>query len=95
MAVDGAGRLVVLDGEGWTHITREHPEITDHLAAIMRTVERPDHRGPDPIRGRERYWSRDTEISRWLMVVVDCEQVPARVVTAFAKRKGPPGWSKA
>jgi hypothetical protein len=91
--VDPDGRRVVLDVAGWRHIIEEHGEMAPHRGAILATVAEPDHRGPDPRPGRERYWRRELGPSRWLMVVVDCGSVAARVVTAYGNRKDPPGWT--
>jgi hypothetical protein len=86
-------RHVVLDEPGWQHVLDEHAEMEVHLEAIAMTVREPDHSGPDPRPGRMRYWRRDLGPSRWLMVVVDFSEEPARVVTAYGNRKDPPGWT--
>ena len=90
-AVDPDGRRVALDVAGWRHIVEEHPELARHRDAVLATVAAPDHRGPDPRQGRERYWRRGMGPTRWLMVVVDFTSVPPRVVTAYGNRKDPPG----
>jgi hypothetical protein len=55
---------------------------------------RPDHVAPDPIfQQRKRYYARSVGPSRWLLVVVSYEQMPARIVSAFANRKDPKSWS--
>jgi hypothetical protein len=64
-----------------------------HCEAVLATVTRPHHRGPDPRPLRERSWRRGLGPSRWLLVVVDFGGQPARVVTAFGNRKDPPGWT--
>lgn len=92
-AVDPDGRRVVLDVAAWRHIMDEHAELEPHREAVLATVAAPDHRGSDPRPGRARYWRRGLGPSRWLMVVVDFESVPARVVTAYANRRDPPGWT--
>jgi integrase len=91
--VDPDGRRVVLDAAGWQHIVDEHGELAASRGALLAAVARPDHRGPDPRPGRERYWRRGFGPSRWLMVVVDFNAAPARVVTAFGNRRDPPGWT--
>jgi hypothetical protein len=88
---DPDGRTVVLDDDGWDHILREHPELAPYRKEIMAAVNLPDHRRPDPRPGRERYYSRDVGPSRWLFVVVHFNEEPARIVTAYANRKDPPG----
>ncbi|MGH2902003.1 MAG: hypothetical protein ACRDK7_00180 [Solirubrobacteraceae bacterium] len=90
-AIDPDGRLVVLDEEGWEHILHEHVEMAPYREAIMATVSSPDYRRPDPRRGRERYYCQDVGPSCWLFVVVHFNEAPARIVTAYANRKDPPG----
>jgi hypothetical protein len=89
---DPDGRRVVLDVEGWRHIVGEHIEMARHQAAVMSAVARPDHRDEDRRPLRERFWRRGLGPSRWLFVVVDFGESPARVVTAFGRRDDPPGW---
>lgn len=91
--IDPAGDRVVLEVAGWQQIIDEHPELEPHRDALLAIVAKPDHRGSDPRPGRKRYWRRGLGPSRWLMVVVDYESVPARVVTAYGNRKDPPGWT--
>jgi len=91
-ADDPDGRPVVLDEVGWSHITIEHPELAAHQAAILRAVADPDHREDDLRPGRERFWRERIGPSRWLFVVVDFNEIPARGVTAFGRRDDPPGW---
>jgi hypothetical protein len=89
---DRDGRRVVLDEEGWRHIVREHVEMGSHQAAVMSAIARPDHRENDWRPARERFWRQGLGPSRWLFVVVDFAESPARVVTAFGRRDDPPGW---
>jgi hypothetical protein len=91
--VDPDGRSVVLDEDGWEHILHEHPELAPFGEEIMATVSSPAHRRLDPRPGRERYYSRNLGPSRWLFVVVHFNETPARIVTAYANRKDPPGWT--
>jgi hypothetical protein len=88
---DPDGRLVVLDEECWEHILHEHAEMVSYREEIMATVRSPDHRRRDPRPGRERYYSRGAGPSLWLFVVVHFSETPARIVTAYANRKDPPG----
>jgi hypothetical protein len=60
-----------------------------YLAAILGAVERPDHRDEDPVPGRERFYRRDLDPRRWLRVVVDFNDTPAFVVTAFVQDQEP------
>ncbi len=92
-ATDPDGRRVILDQHGWDHVVTEHDEMTPHRTAVMATITSPEHRQPDPRAGRERYWRRGLGPSRWLLVVVDFDVDPARVVTAYGNRKDPPGWT--
>jgi len=66
------------------------PELLDELDAILVAIERPDLHEPDPRAGRERFYRRHvSDRVRWLRVVVDFNQDPAVVVTAFIQRKDP------
>jgi hypothetical protein len=73
-------------------ITRDHPELVDHLDAVMETVAKPDHAGPDALPARMRFYRRALGPSRWLMAVVSYEQEPGRIITALANRKDPKRW---
>ena len=66
--------------------------MAPHQAALMATIAHPDHLEDDPRPGRERFWRELLGPSRWLFVVVDFDESPARVVTAFGRRDDPPGW---
>lgn len=87
------GREVVLLARIWTEkITRDHPELLDHLEAVMETVAEPDHVEPDALADRTRFYRCGFGPSRWLMAVVSYEQQPARIITALANRKDPKRW---
>ncbi len=73
-------------------IMLDHPEIADHLDAVLETVRRPDHVEPDVLPGRTRFCRHSVGPSRWLVAVVSYEQEPARVITALANRKDPKQW---
>lgn len=75
-------------------IARDHPELRNHLADVLRTVEAPDHVEPDARTDRLRYYRRRVGPSRWLLVVVSFEQQPGRIITALAIRKDPTGWKQ-
>jgi hypothetical protein len=82
-------RLHILDpGDG-------HSELEPHLDVVMTAASAPDHREPDGWPYRERFFKIDAGPSRWLMVVVDFENEPARIVTALGYRHGrsPDGWT--
>ena len=90
---DPEGTTVVLDTDGWTHILAEHGEMSSYRAEIMTTAADPHHREPDWRAGRMRYYRRGIGPTTWLLVVIDFDEVPARVVTAFGKRRDPAGWT--
>jgi hypothetical protein len=90
---DPDGRSVVLLERIWeSKITRDHPELRDHLQEVLTTVEDPDHAEPDPRAERRRYYRRRLGPSRWLLAVVSYEQQPGRIITAVATRKDPKRW---
>jgi hypothetical protein len=59
------------------------------LAVLVNAVERPDIRESDPAPGRERFYRRDLDPRRWLRVVVDFNESPGFVVTAFVQDQEP------
>ena len=90
---DPDGREVVLLTRIWEDkISRDHPELVDHLEAVMETVAGPDHVEPDALSHRTRFYRRGAGPSRWLMAVVSYEQQPGRIITALANRKDPKRW---
>ncbi len=80
---DPDGRRVVLDERAEGHLARRRPQMLRHVAAILDAVSRPNLREDDPAPGRERFNRRDLDPRRLLRVVVDFNQSPAFVVTAF------------
>jgi hypothetical protein len=92
---DPDGHEVMLLVRIWEEkIARDHPELVDHLEAVMETVAKPDHVEPDALPARTRFYRRNSGPSRWLMVVVSYEQAPARIITALANRKDPKQWKR-
>lgn len=93
---DPNGKRVVLPAPVWQgKVLRDHVEMREHRADVMRTVAAPDHVEPDPLyEARTRYYRRGAGPSAWLMVVVSYEQEPARIITAFGNRKDPRTWSE-
>ena len=90
---DPDGHEIVLLVRIWEEkIARDHPELVDHLDAVMETVSKPDHVEPDALPARSRFYRRSAGPSRWLMAVVSYEQEPARIITALANRKDPKRW---
>ena len=88
-ATDPDGRLVVFDERTEGHLARRRPQMLVHAGAILDAVSRPDAREEDPGPGRERFYRRDLDPRRWLRVVVDFNEVPAFVVTAFVQDHEP------
>jgi hypothetical protein len=88
---DPDGRLVVFDAGAHLHLARRRPWLLDHVDVIMGAVARPDHRTPDPIAGRERFYRQHIEPGRWLRIVVDFNEEPAWIVTAVVQDNGPRG----
>ena len=89
------GVRVVLFADTWRdHIVAGHAELAPHLDAALSTVASPDHREPDDRPPRERFFKRDAGPSRWLMVVIDFSDTPARIVTAlgYGHGRSPEGW---
>ncbi|MGH2591612.1 MAG: hypothetical protein ACRDGW_12550 [Actinomycetota bacterium] len=86
---DPDGRTVVFDAVSHLHLARRRPWLLDHVAVILATVSRPDHREEDPRPGRERFYRRHIDLRRWLRVVVDFNQIPAWVVTAAVQDNDP------
>jgi|SRR5579875_79619 len=91
--IDPDGREVVLLARIWEEkVARAHPELADHLEAVIETVAEPDHIEADALPDRTRFYRRGVGPSRWLMAVVSYEQQPARIITALATRKDPKQW---
>jgi hypothetical protein len=87
--VDPDGRIIVLDERTIGHLSRRRPQMVPLVGAILDAVERPDLREDDPVPGRERFYRRDLDPRRWLRVVVDFNDTPPFVVTAFVQDQEP------
>jgi hypothetical protein len=91
------GMRVVLFEDTWLlHILTPqngHPELAPHLPVVLATVTQPDHREPDLRLSRERFFKQHVGPSQWLMVVVDFEGEPPRIVTALGYRQSPSEWT--
>jgi len=85
--IDSWGREVAFDYESWLHLALgERPELLDQLEAILAAVAFPIHHTTDPLAGRERFYARHPLLpARWLRVIVDFSEDPARVVTALVQ----------
>jgi hypothetical protein len=86
---DPDGRLVRFDERTEAHLARRRPQMVRHVPAILDAIRRPDVREEDPAPGRERFYRRDLDPRRWLRVVVDFNETPAFVVTAFVQDHPP------
>jgi hypothetical protein len=91
---DPEGRRVVLLARVWhDKVLPEHPEMMPFVAKVLQAVIVPEHVEADrEYAERVHYCVRGIGPSKWLLVVVSYEQVPARIVTAFARRKDPSQW---
>jgi hypothetical protein len=65
--------------------------MAGHRQAILNAIARPDVHEEDPAPGRERFFRRDLDPSRWLRVIVDFNGFPGFVVTAFVQDQEPKG----
>lgn len=83
------GRRVVFDRASRLHLAVRRPWLLEHLDAILAAVAIPDLHVADPIPGRERFYRRHLDGKRWLRVVVDFDQEPARIVTAVIQDNSP------
>ena len=87
---DPDGREVVFDEGSYRHLEERRPVFLGYIDVILETVARPDHREPDPEPDRERFYRENVlDPGRWLRVVVDFEETPARVVTALVQISDP------
>jgi hypothetical protein len=87
------GRLVLLLKQSWAHVLAGHPEMEEHVEAVIETIGQPEHREPDPRVGRERYFRRGGP-ERWIRVVVELDGPIDRVVTAFPQTNPPEHWRR-
>jgi hypothetical protein len=88
---DPDGRRAVFDDRTEAHLARRRPQLLRHASAILAAISRTDVREEDPAPGRERFYRRDLDPRRWLRVIVDFNQSPAFVVTAFVQDHPPEG----
>jgi hypothetical protein len=95
-AMDPGGKRVVVSVGLWRgKVLRDHPELGTHLTEVLRTINKPDLVVPDPdYSDRRRHYLHGVGPSRWLLVVLSYEQMPARLISAFPNRKDPPTWSE-
>jgi hypothetical protein len=93
---DPDGNRVVISSAIWNRkVLDDHPELVLHFVEVLRAIAEPDHVAPDSKHARRRrHYVRDVGPSRWLLVVLSYEQVPARLISAFPNRKDPPSWSE-
>jgi hypothetical protein len=87
---DPDGRTVVSDFATREHLMTRRLELLDHIGAILDVVNLPHYREEDAKEpGRERFYRQDLDPRRWLRVVVDFNEEPAYVVTAFIQWTDP------
>jgi hypothetical protein len=87
---DPDGREVVYDERTREHLERRRPDLIDQVDAMIGAVSLPDHREDDPEPGRERFYRQNVvDPRRWLRVVVDYDESPARIVTALIQQHDP------
>lgn len=88
---DPDGRTAVFDAGSHLHLVgRLRGALLDRVDEILGTIRSPDHREQDPFPGRERFCRQDFIVTgRWLRVVVDFNEDPAWVVTAFVEDQDP------
>lgn len=87
---DPDGREVVFDDASYRHLEERRAALLEHVDLILATVALPDYRAPDREPGRERFFRRNiVDPGRWLRVVVDFSDVPARIVTALVQYNDP------
>jgi hypothetical protein len=85
------GRAVLLFSKTWSHILEGHPQMEEHLEAVMEAVEDPEHREPDHRIGRERFF-RQVGPESWMRVVIEIAGPIDRIVTAFPQANPPERW---
>jgi hypothetical protein len=88
-AIDPDGRHVLLREDAIEHLRSRRPQMLDHIDAILQAISRPDRREADPLPGRERFYLQHIFTSRWLRIVVDFNESPAFIVTAFIQDNAP------
>ncbi|MGH2910894.1 MAG: hypothetical protein ACRDJ3_00290 [Solirubrobacteraceae bacterium] len=89
---DPDGRVVMFDSGTRLHLALGRPDLKDEADLILGTIAHPDWRASDAIAGREHFYRRDLDPRRWLRVVVDFNDTPAWVVTAFVQSNPPRKW---
>jgi hypothetical protein len=88
---DPDGRTVIFDAGSHLHLVRRmRGALLDHIHDILGAIGSPEFREDDPVPGRERFYRQDfLEPGRWLRVVVDFNEEPAWIVTAFVEDQDP------
>jgi hypothetical protein len=88
-------RPLELTAERWAHIVGAepdragHPELVEHLDAVLRAVQAPDHRFGGRRDGEEWFYLQGAGPSRFLKVVVAYDGQEGRIITAFGRRSMP------
>jgi hypothetical protein len=84
-------RAIRLTPTVWAHICRRHPELVEYRDDILLVVKAPEVTKRDRrFQHRWRFYRSRVGPSRWLAVVVDFTEDPARIVTAHGFRKERP-----
>jgi len=84
-------REIALTPEAWAHICDRHPEVARFREDVLLTVSAPEATTRDRrYLARWRFYRSGVGPSRWLAVVVDFTEDPARIVTAHGFRKEHP-----
>ena len=89
---DPDGRRFLFDAGTAHHLALSRPEMANRVALLVGVVSNPDHRTLDRIGGREHFYRRDLDGRRWLRVVVDFNDRPGWIVTAFVQDHPPRGY---
>jgi hypothetical protein len=95
-AWDPEGNHVIITTAVWRYkVLKDHPEVSAYLKEVLRAIYSPDHMTPDlDFRDRRLHFLRGAGPSRWLFVVLSYEQEPARLISAYPRRKDPDSWKK-
>ena len=84
-------RQIVLTAHAWAHICDRHPELAAFRDDVLLAISAPETTTRDlRYPARWRFYRSGVGPSRWLAVVVDFTEDPARIVTAHGFRKEHP-----
>ena len=84
---DKSGRNLYMSDERWSHINREHPEVTHYLEEIKETLRNPmkitKYELDEDIRY---YYNYFKEITKYLLVIVKYLNNHGFIITAYFVR---------